>query len=413
MTTTLEKMNGGTLTEASREWASRPRDQRFQSIADLSAAVNSRRSRSRSKDVDLTGLRVIATDDDDLKLETKTETLEFSNWSFGQMAAGLQAPAAYLRRLPAPLAARNLNHGLDATAADSGKRDASKLLMVDPVDDLDKPLSITIDSRLQAMTSPTYGRIWDADCVALAERLIDRSGGKFFNPLAYKTDERGFRGIQIGNDGKPITERAGLYASDHDIFMYLIDGGSRLEAGTDAHGNPDTLNRGFFISNSETGAATFFLQTFLFRETCGNNYVYGSQDVHRLTVRHSKNGPARFDTEAWPILNSYLNRPSAPDVSQILAAKQTLLPEGEPEIMAFAARHKITRPEVRQAMAYAKREEGDFRTVWQFVSGLTASARDIEHIDTRSDLEKRAGRIMESIEAPTVTTVTVDGFRDN
>lgn len=410
----IEKVQGGTLTEASREWATRPRDQRFQSLDALRDHVGQRRMRSRSQNVDLTDLRVEPVNGDDLGIFADDQRLTPSNWSFGQFCQSVGAPAAYLRGLPAELAARNLNHGLRATADDANRRSANKLLTLDPVEDPDAPLSMPLaDPVLQAVTSQSYGRIWDADCVALVDRLVERSNGAFYPPLAYRTDERGFGGLMRGNDGKLITETAGLYASDHDVFMYLIDGGSRLEVGKHAKGHDHQLNRGFFCWNSETGASTFGLQTFLFDETCGNNYVYGATDVNRMTVRHSKNGPYRFDSEAWPVLKGYLEKETAADVAQIMAAKQTLLPTEDADLFGLLKKHAITRSEYSNAKKYALREEGDCKTVWQLFSGLTASARDLDWIDARNNLERRAGRLMSDVEAPSApVTVAIDGLRN-
>ena len=409
---TMEKRPGGLLHEAHREWATRPRDQRFQSLDDLRTHVNERRTRSRSRIVDLTALRVDPLPNDDLAIMADGERLNPSNWSFGQFCSSVGAPASYLRGLPAELAAKNLNHGLTATAANELKRDRNKLLTLDPVDDDSRPLSV-LSSTLQAVTSETYGRIWDADVIALVDRLVERSEGAFHLPFAYRTDERGFGGLQRDGTGKLITETAGAYASDHDIFVFMIDGGSVLEVGKHAKGHDHRLNRGFFVGNSETGAATFWLQTFFFDVTCGNNYVYGASDVNRLSVRHSKNGPYRFDSEAWPVLRSYLEKEQGADVAQILAAKETLLPKEESDLFGMLKKHGLTRGEYSTGKQYAIREEGECRTVWQLFSGLTASARDLDFIDSRTSLERRAGYLMKEVpETSGPVTVPVSGFRN-
>jgi hypothetical protein len=52
------------------------------------------------------------------------------------------------------------------------------------------------------------------------------------------------------------------------------------------------------------------------------------------------------------------------------------------------------RGELKEAKACAVREEGDFRTYWHLVQGLTAYARGFEYVDARIDLERRAGKIL-------------------
>ena len=56
---------------------------------------------------------------------------------------------------------------------------------------------------------------------------------------------------------------------------------------------------------------------------------------------------------------------------------------------------RFTMQEVRNAILFAEQEEGDCRTLWQFCQGLTASAREIKHVDARTSLERRTGALLE------------------
>ena len=62
-------------------------------------------------------------------------------------------------------------------------------------------------------------------------------------------------------------------------------------------------------------------------------------------------------------------------------------------------RGKFSRSEITEAIDTAKREEGDCRTLWQLVQGLTAYARGYDYVDARVDLETRAGKLLDSIES--------------
>jgi len=44
----------------------------------------------------------------------------------------------------------------------------------------------------------------------------------------------------------------------------------------------------------------------------------------------------------------------------------------------------------------ARAEEGEARTLWQIVQGVTAHARSIPHTDERVDLETKAGKLLET-----------------
>ena len=371
----LGNRNGGALlTTANEQWRNRPADERYESLASLRDAVMTRRERTRAFDVDLTDLRAKETDGG-LVFNSGIAPARPSHWAFGQLSSIVGAPASYLRKLPVELAARCINSSLESYRDD---RDALKVMTVEG-DDID---------TMQAVTSRTYGRIWDADVVEAVERIVDRSGGRFFNPKDWS--------------GKP----SGLYASDHDVFCFMIDGGSVVDGG----GERDRLNRGFFVWNSETGARTFGLMTFLFRVVCGNHLVWDAQDVTRMIVRHSSGGPVRFDREAMPALLSYVNASAKPAEDAIAKAKglrlidlvnipgQTVATEtgrlGDEWQKAFAAKYDFRRAQVRDAVQFARAEEGRCETLWDLINGFTASARSIEYADARIELETRAGKLM-------------------
>jgi hypothetical protein len=363
--------------EASTQWATRPSDQRFRTLEELSEKVKGRRLRSRSVDIDSQRTKVTS-EGGKLIINGTITPCEPTHWSFGQLSTVIGAPAKYLRTLPQELLVKNLNHGLETTP-----RDTHKFMTIASEDE-----SV---NTLQAITSPTYGRIWDADCVDAVGRIVERSNGRFHNPLAYahKGTPNGFQSIDTSK-----TERAGLYASDRDVFMFMIDGGSILEAGPRAE-----LHRGFFVWNSEVGSKTFGLCTFLFNTVCGNNIVWGATDVNRLVIRHTSGGPGRFDSQAMPALLDYVNASAAPVEHTIKAASEKIVWDGKDASFAglleyLSKASKFSKSELRSAIDFAKAEEGDCRTLWQLVQGFTAYARGFDWVDARIDLETRAGKLL-------------------
>ncbi len=350
------------LMQASAQWASRPADQRFKTLADLRTSVHNRRMVSRSVDLPLTRIRAEERNGS-IILNSGIAACEPSHWSFGQFSSLIGAPANYLRKLPTDLAVSCINSGIDRAS-----REEVKFMTI-------ADQSGERANTLQAVTSPTYGRIWDADCVDAVGRIVERTNGKFYNPLAYDR-----------HTGAPVP--SGLYASDRDVFMFMIDGGSRLEVGRRAK-----LNRGFFVWNSEVGSKTFGLMTFLFNEVCGNHIVWGAQNINKLVIRHSKFGPARFDSDAAPMLQQYAEASIANDEATIKRANEKLLPSGD-ELDTLLAPFKFTKAETREAISCAIKEEGECRTLWDLVQGYTAYARDFDFVDARIDLEKRAGQLL-------------------
>lgn len=360
------------LMEANRQWANRPADQRFETLQALLDNVQNRRNRSRAVDLEINKLSV-KVESDRLLVNGQILPTEPTHWSFGQLCGLIGAPAGYLRTLPTDKTADLVNYGLKNTA-----REAFKVMTVlDPNGEA---------NCLQAVTTTTYGRIWDADVIGAAMRIVEKTGGRFFNPKAYN---------RHGGGVAP----SGLYASDRDCFMFLIDGGSLLDAG----GERDQLHRGFFMWNSEVGAAKFGLKTFLFRAACGNHIVWDASDVKEISIRHTSGGPARFDREAAPALLEYVNQSAAPMEAAIRLAKKTSLlslvnaENNDQFVSLFAKKFNFTRGEILEAMETAKKEEGQCENLWDMVNGLTACAREYAFIDSRIELEKRAGALMEIV----------------
>lgn len=361
--------------DAHTQWANRPNDQRFEDLQSLKASVAQRRMRSRSVDVDLATVSA-KVEANTIVLNRGFHSVEPSHWAFGQLSGWIHAPGEYLRRLSPSLAVQCINEGIQKSAKERG---ALKFMAVTE----DRPSGI---NTLQAVTSTTYGRIWDADVVDCASRIVERTNGRFYNPKAYVNNGRGFGGMTGEVKG------SGLYASDRDVFIFMIDGGSLLDAGPRAQ-----LNRGFIMWNSEVGAKTFGLKTFLFNVVCGNHIIWGAQDVRELTIRHTANGPTRFDSDAAPALLAYAQASAGPELDTIRRAQQHMLPTTSDELTQWFQSRKFNRTEASEAIAHAKREEGQCASLWDAVQGLTAYARGFDFVDARVDLETRAGKLLNEV----------------
>lgn len=357
------------LMQASRQWASRPQDQRFQTLQDLFNAVNGRRIRSRSADISLNSITAgVHENGNDIVLNHGIKSVLPTHWSFGQLSGVIHAPADYLRRLPAPLAVENINHGIT-----KAEKDNLKFMSVVS----DDPAQM---NTLQAVTSTTYGRVWDADVVKCAMTIMEKTGNKFHNPPAYSP-----------TTGK--VEPSGLYASDRDCFIFMIDGGSILESGPRAQ-----LNRGFFMWNSEVGARTVGIMTFLFNIVCGNHIVWDAQDIKELRIRHSSGGPWRFAAEAAPLLLNYANASTAPIKDAVKKAQDYLLPVTEKnEVIKWLQERKFTKSEAVNTFDTAVKEEGECRTLWHAIQGATAYARGFDYVDSRVEMETKAGNLLKIV----------------
>ena len=68
--------------------------------------------------------------------------------------------------------------------------------------------------------------------------------------------------------------------------------------------------------------------------------------------------------------------------------------DGDKEVTAWLQGRGFTNPEAGRIIEFAKREEGDARTLWQLVNGGTALARAMRHADTRVAFERRMSRLL-------------------
>ena len=103
----------------------RPDDQRYLSLTELYASVRGRTERSRTRTVESAAIRVEAHSNNPehmaLILPGADAPAAPTHWSFGQLSGLVGVPAAYLRQLPAPLAAINLQYGLGSHRAEQIK----------------------------------------------------------------------------------------------------------------------------------------------------------------------------------------------------------------------------------------------------------------------------------------------------
>ncbi len=360
-----------TDSRASNEWASRPADQRFLTVPDLYAAVAARRQMSTVHDVALDRMTLQPTETGDLSLRDARGSVGgvLSNWAFGQLCSRAKAPAGYLRTLPAQLAAIPLQWSLE-THEGSDEANDGKLLIQ----------GAEGQGTIAAVTSPTYGRIWDRDVVQAVARNIDLDVWKV--PAA----------SYAARDAKRATT---LYASDRDVFMFLVDDGREIDAG-----GGDVLKRGFYVWNSEVGSSTFGIRTFTYDYVCDNRTIWGQGNIKEITIRHTSGGPHRF-ASVVPQLTAYAHSSAIEMVQTIKAAKATRVGKDAKAVGEWLKARGFTAPVAAKAYAAAEREQRGYDpgSVWGIVQGLTETARDIKHTDERVTLEAKAGALLEGLAA--------------
>jgi hypothetical protein len=377
----VDVSRGERIGRVSSEWFSRPADERYLSLSELAGSVRDRADRSRTRVVESALIHVEANRNDAerlaLILPGTDAAIAPTHWSFGQLAGLVGAPAAYLRQLPAALAAINLQYGLTSNRAEQ-----IKTLETD-------------DGRmeLRAVTGPDYGRIFDAELVEAVQRIAGNGTGdtrwKVPGVLDWSTG--------VYNPRVDITkDTTTLYASDRDVFLFLVDDLNPIEAGRLPDGSPDLYFRGFYCWNSEVGAKTLGMASFYLRAVCQNRNLWGVEDFEEITIRHSKYAANRFAHEAAPALLNFANSSPMPFVNGIKAARERIVARTGEDRTDFLRRRGFSKAETGKIIDTVLAEEGrPPESIFDFVQGITAVARDKPHQDARLDMESKAKKLLD------------------
>jgi len=361
------------LTQASNQWASRPADQRFLSLHELGAKVSFDRDRSNAKIVSSRRIEVQPAADDQLRgiqvVGPNGHAVTPTHWSFGQLAQLAGAPAGYLRKLPAPIAADAMNYGLKF---DRDVEDVGLLLTRQDT-----------GVELRAATGPRYGRVWNAEIVnALIGKFGDGRTGDFRVPG------------EFGKQVEITKQNTTIYGSDRDMFVFLADEEHRIEMKDRRNGQPGSLARGFFVWNSEVGSQSIGAAFFLFDYVCMNRIVWGVQEFKEIRLRHTVSAPDKWLEQITPVLTEYANASTGPVEETIRQAQAKRV---DTELDKFLAA-RFTKSQATQIKAAHEREEGrPIETVWDAVTGVTAFAKTIDYQDERIAIERAGGRLLDLV----------------
>lgn len=376
----VDAHRGSLDSTVSKQWASRGDDERFLSFEALDNYVTQRSENAETQIVETRDMRLIASRDnlESLLIEYKDANgVEHqaapTHYSFGQLCGLAQAPAGFLRNLPAPIAAIPLQYQIQNT------RENVKTYV--------QPRT----GELMAVNGPDYGRIKDLLLVRQCRELAERYGFKIpgmmnwadstYNPFV-----------------KPTLESTTLYASDHDCFIFACDDAHPIEVGKLPDGSPDLLFPGFYAGNSETGAGTLFIETFYLRGVCMNRNLWGVEESTRKSFRHSKNAPHRFVSEFTPALLNFTQSSAMPVIQKVRDSKAAIVATDDDERVSFLAKQGFAKKAVADILKAVQDEEGKpAESIWDMVQGITAHARKSTNTDTRLDMEVKAGKLMERV----------------
>lgn len=382
------------LYEASTQWAQRPADERFWNLEEMRDQCL--KWKAEAQEINNIG-------SDPVHFEQRGPDIFMSgisraparllHYSFGQVCRLSSAPPGYLRSLSPDLAVRCLNSGLLSRRLSTNERLSLLIRTGDEQEEAD----------IRAITSGRYSRIWNSDVIECLLPLIKDGWSvpparpaRSSDPrtrIATEKDclESTSRLTGIGIKPGDLISPAGLYASDKDMFAFMVNEGIEIE---------DGLFRGFFMTNSEVGDAAFRLTTFLYNAVCGNHIVWGASDVKESRVVHK--GITAMDKAAMRIdkgIKFYGQRGTSLDKAMIATAKSTLVgDDAESVINKIFSLGILSRKAISQSYdmseAHAVEEKYDPRSVWGIVQGITRLSQTTNYADKRVEMDRIAGDIL-------------------
>lgn len=373
---------GETRGDLSKQWISRPADQRFLSLDALRDAVNARADRSREDQIITKKVEFFApepkTADDLHRLSVGLpggREVAPTHWSFGQLAGLAKAPSSYLRTLPSQIVADALIYGMRYNRGQEGFK------------------AYSTGDELLAATGPEYGRIFDREVVAAVQQVAGNGIGDSRWKVPGTLD---WRTMRYDPEHPVSMDTTTLYASDRDVFIFLVDDRNPIEIGKLPSGDPDYVFRGFYITNSEVGSGALKLAAFYLRAVCCNRLMWGVEGFEEISMRHSKYAPSRFMEEARPALQSFAEGSVQKLRDGVDKAKAAKVASDRDGALEFLAGRNFSRKRAEAIIEAVEKEENrPATTAWDFAQGITAVARDIPFADERVAFEREAQRILD------------------
>lgn len=384
------------LYKAANQWATRPDDERFGSLAQLERATLEYALLSEEEGISQNQIHAqVIVDENGNKdlgifIEGIDRTAKFSNSGFRQLCAKIGAPPSYLSKLPHDLAATLINYGVVKNPSDQN------------VVLLTKSEGNTF---ARSFTTNKYNRIWNYE---IAGRLGTLNSEWVVPPARpARSDQKGTReataeDVLRGNkfslsvqEGDLIAP-AGLYASDKDMFVFMVNEDRGIQVGN------DILYRGFFVSNNEIGEGSLTITTFLYNTVCSNHIIWGARNVVEHRIKHFGSANDKWN-QAWKKLVDQTNSSSRFDEALISKAKTFELGEDKESVVDYVYSKRIQalgKRRIEKAFDTAVEYEDDHgvpTSLWGMIMGFTRNSQESPYADERDVIDRAASSLLKVI----------------
>jgi hypothetical protein len=380
---------GSHIDIAHKEWASRPADQRFESVFALAKFLVDRQKNTKEAMKPFSEITV-ESHGEDVRIRTTAGFANLTHHSFTQLAGHAGLRAAGLRssfeafRSTAEAAkwvADGLNLGLQG-------RDGSSSAIAN--------LLVTANGgelTARSINTEQYARVWDLELIQ--QILIPLEEHGFVNPPAY--------------DGP-----GGLYASDRDMFALMVPRNVRRinmpGVTCDVCREPFEINGQLFspfnyLSNSEVGGASLLYGSGLLQGVCANLNIWGAMGHSEIRITHKGEPLKRLLEEFQGFMTRWVRQDSTAEENVIRAAMNCFVAAKVEDVSALVYNAtNLTKAVVSEAIATV--EKGDMSTgiisqdptlLWNLVAAITANARPLPNQDDRMQQVREAGKLMELV----------------
>lgn len=388
------------MNAASTQWASRPADERFNSLDRMYEEAHARQGRSTMSNVNLGVIKVIPDPENEngIVAEGRQSYAYFTNFAFKQLLNIVNYPAGGIFNndgvlLPSDLVCDIINYRISDTSREN-------------------PIQILSENKgdegiyIRALTSSLYDRVYDATIIKFMQKLHRDSG--WIVPPARPAFENqpGTRPAtledisilnQMSGMGSQVFEGdliapAGLYMSDRNSFVFLMN-----PKGESSDDGGDSLLRIVMVQNSEVGDCAFKMTECLCQGVCGNHIIWGARDIVKIKYKHIGDASTRI-IEALSNLTQTLDTPR--DLTQefrvIKWMRNTPIGldiESTQENIYKILDKKVPQKTIREAYILAERYRdvsGDPNTFYGIANGITRFSQTVSNMDKRAALDESA-----------------------
>jgi hypothetical protein len=373
------------LFQASRQWAVRPDDQRFWTVPEMYDACRGYYNSAATARVAWGDLHTEPHNGEVAVMGKAGQPALCTHYAFGQLASLVGAPAAALRERSADLASRYLNECI----AERKPTDVSQALFHRNNGDL----------VLRALTGQDYERVWNWELAEVLKRLTDQ--GWRTAPARPATENAVRTRTATEQDCGPWTfvqpgetiAPAGLYASDHDLFCFMLHPDRSFD---DGNGKP--LFRGFFAWNSEVGDKSWGISKFSYEASCGNHIIWGARDLVEFKFRHVGTVRDRIAHTVQVEMRRYANDSISDEQGKLTKARSFVLATTKQDLIEKVFRLRIpslTRTAIEDSYKAAQLADYDPHTAWGIAQGITRISQATTYADQRTELDRAAGRVLQ------------------